>query len=496
VGESESAALSTLGNSNFTGGFLGIVLPIAAALWIVDEDRRSQSTALLGAILGGWILARSRGGWLAGIAGLGVVGGAFYSTRWRWARWAAAAVVAGTIAIAVGSVAIGLADPEGRFGDQDLLARGRWWQAAGAMWLDSPIAGKGPNTFAVEGIQHRSLDDALEREFRFADDPHSVFFSLLAGAGVLGGLGYLGLLAWTASQARLIERAAMLTAGFLGAAAAYLVQSLMSIDEPTLRVALWTALAGVGASMSALTDQGTRRPQGKPRKKGRPSARPPLKALPVVALLTLVGLGSIAWSIGFIIQDARVKHAVDLFAAGDPVAGQQEFDKALGFRDDYEYRSRYGNLVGQIAVRSEGDEKFVTAMERAFSHLEEFPDFGAVRTNAQLAVELAPFVEGYDAVAMDMYRRALTIDPLNPALRFEAAEGLILIGRPQAAATLLEEGLEVLDGYQEFWGALALARAEGGDRSGALEAIQRALQTNPDDRRALRAQELLRSDDS
>lgn len=499
IGEqSTNAALSTLGNPNFTGGFLGIVLPLAWGLWLYDVRRRSRSVKLIAIIAGGWIVSFSQGGWAAGVAGVAVVAGLVYGARrdsFRRLGFAAAGAVA---VIAVATATAGALAPQSTVIPETVKARGGWWQAALSMAGDSPLLGRGPNTFAIEGVQHRVLPDALRSGYNFADDPHSVFLSMLTAAGVLGGIGFVALLGWfvwrlvtTGANANVLQFA------FLGAGAAYFVQSLVSIDELSLRVALWAVLAGTIASEGLPARAPAPRRKAATRRKKRSGGRrgapadTSLRAWPAVALTAAVVAAAAWWSLSFVVADARVAAGVVLIEDGRIEEGRADIEAALAFRDEYKYREIYGN-----ALRAAG---LVAEAEQAFSYLDDFPDVQALVNRARNLHRVdPPSTEAQRLDALSIYRRAIELDPLNPFIRVEASDVLVALGRYEDAIDELAPAVAAVtpDDHPQVWGALALARAHLGDEAGALDALEIAAALDPDEPHVVQARRLLSQEPS
>ena len=193
---------STIGHSNFVGGFLAIALPVALALWSSSEGpARIAATAASIAIVLGILLSFSQGGWLAAAAGVAVFAGAELGARrprLRMAGWAAAAALA---AAAAGLVLFSLLRPFHPAVPGTVWARGLWWREAAAMGADSPVWGHGPNVFAIDGVRYRNPEDALAHDREIADAPHSVPLALFANHGLLGVAGFAGILVWCVRRA-------------------------------------------------------------------------------------------------------------------------------------------------------------------------------------------------------------------------------------------------------------------------------------------------------
>ncbi|MBK5229470.1 MAG: O-antigen ligase family protein, partial [Actinobacteria bacterium] len=177
----EASVTSTLGNTNFIGGFLAMTLPVAAALWM--EDRTDYLAMLFSAlILGGLILSFSQGGWAAALGAGAVYLGFELRDRIPGARWLGMAAAALIAVVAAGAVIWGIVSPGSAPIAETVQLRSGWWEGAWDAGLDHPVLGHGPNSFAVDWWSHRPPEDASVQGFDTTNDPHSVYLSLFVGA--------------------------------------------------------------------------------------------------------------------------------------------------------------------------------------------------------------------------------------------------------------------------------------------------------------------------
>ena len=496
-----SRALSTTGNPNFTGGFLGIALPIGVALAVYDPGRRRLAIGLTVASIAGWIGSKSYGGWAAGLGGLALTLGFILQTRFSFARVLGILAAVGAAVAVAGAVIFSILQPRNEVVPSSIVQRAYAWEAALEMMGESPIVGAGPNVYAFEGVQHRPVHDALKFGYSFADDPHSVPLALLANAGLLGTLGYLAIFGWVVWLGLRVSDVWPLTAGFFGATAAYFVQSLVSIDEISLRLALWASLAGIVVSLLPLPESERKRTKGRSTKRkparGRPSARP-LRGKPVVAATWLLASAVLWWTGQFLIADARVLNARRLFELDHPKEAHEVIAPALAFREDPEYRYEdiLGLLRGGVKKGVDGKEH-IEAAEASFRAL-NIPDVQTVAGYANLMHLWARNEPAADRVAEEQYRRAIRLDPLNPLIRVGLSDVLVSSDSYEEALAVLEPMIPLYadppkdwDSLSDFWGAVAYSRAQLGDREGALKAIGIAVEIDPDDDRATEARKVL-----
>lgn len=503
----EMTQTSTLGNPNFTGGFLAIVLPVAAVLWFTDLHNRRRLSWLGGFIVGGQILSFSQGGYVATVAGAAVLAGFYFADRWGWAR-VAGGLVAGALAVGiVAAVGYAMTNP----GDTPLPLtteqRALWWRGAVSMTTDHPILGRGPNAYAVEGFQHRPVEDSAVHGLDFSDDTHSVWLAFLTGAGVVGLAGFAAVAGWTVVKARGIESDDLLVAGFVAAAAAYFVQALVSIDEVALRTTFWAVLGGLGAALVPVTSKATRSKKTSakktsakktPAKKKKTSARrvqgTPVRALPAVALIALGGIVALWWGGAFILADARVRWATDRFRFGQPQAAQDDFERALGFRGEYGYRQTDGFFLGRIAVnREEAGEVWLEQAEEAFSFVDDFPSVPALLDYARALRDFSEFEPGLIERSADLYARAWALDPFNVAIAPEAVATMADAGRHADLVDALEDRIDVLEERSPYlWANLALSYDRLGRSQQSEAALEQALTLAPEDPAVIEARDKLR----
>ena len=493
-------ALSTTGNSNFTGGFLGIVLPLALGLFLTGGEQRQLGLRLLIPISAGWILAGSQGGWGAGMAGAVLVITYGTSHRQRWVRPVGLAIAGAISALVIGSVVLSSAIPE-RLAPSAGVVRARWWQAAASMGSEHFLVGRGPNVFAIEGVRHRSQEDALVFGSDFPTDPHSVPLSMWANLGLLGLIGFVLLLVWAIRTFTRVTEPPPIAIGFFAASIAYFVQASVSIDEITLRAGLWTALAGIAIAASSVGagDDVRDRSSAGARRRGKSRNSQPLRAPLAVGGVVMLLLLSI-WGAGILVAaDARVHLGESAFAAGDAEAGAQRFHEALSLRDSADYR---GSLALELMSASLGktdsgedeivDVELAQQADEAFSFTDEVPYAFSLLSHGRLLYLLAEDGVETGGMAVATLERAFEIDPRNPVIRIELALALVLDDEPRRALELLIPLKDVIgERFTEYWGVLAFTAARAEEVALAREALDRASSIGPLDARALEAQRIL-----
>ncbi|MDQ3951674.1 MAG: O-antigen ligase family protein [Actinomycetota bacterium] len=463
-------APSTIGHSNFVGGFLAIALPVALALWSSSQGRARIAAAAASLLVGlGIVLSFSQGGWLAAGAGIAFYAGAelgLRRPRLRTAGWVLSAAVA---AAGVGLVLFSLVSPFHPAVPGTVRARGLWWREAAAMGAASPLWGHGPDVFAIEGVRYRNPEDALEHDRFVADTPHSVPLALFANRGLLGVAGFAGVLLWSIRRA-LDPRRSPLTHGFAAGVAAYFTQSFVSIDMIVLPFSLWVCLAGIGAGTI---------PREPPRETSPPT-------LPRLALGTAIVVGLAApaawWAVKFVADDARVHSATERFDSGDEAAALEQLGEVAQDGTEH-YRHLYGSMLGTAALRSgSGGSDEITRMKDAFAYLDHLPDVQGMASYAENLHRWSVLDPAAREDALVQLRRLLRFDRYSPTARVWTAEALVRLNRPAEAVNVLEEMIPVMEELPEYdetypmlWGMLSVAHRYDGRAGDAAAALERAL---------------------
>ena len=424
----EATQTSTIGNGNFTGGFLATVLPVGVVLTLLVEEDRPLLAALTVLVLGGLIFTFSQGAWAAAFAGVLIAAGGLMKPKIRLAPLLSGVLVLLMMLALVARVAQSMVEQSVDSTSTTQL-RGLWWDTALEMAADSPIVGHGPNAYAVEARQYRSELDASVMGFDTSNDPHSVPLAFLTSAGVVGLIGFLILFGWIAWRWRRLseeEDLDLLAVAFAGGAAAYFVQSMVAVDELTVRFGLWVCIGALGAAGLEAAEP-ARAPAAK--KKGRKTSErqvPQLRNLPAVAVAGTVAGAVLLWGLNLLLNDASFRHAKNLAAAGRAGEAREEF-RSVGGAGIYHYRHHQGFALGQLALAFQREERpgvaedFLAEALEAYSFLDEFPSVPGWRDRSSLLLAYSQFDPSFRDEAIASYEYTLSLDPHNASLQSEAA---------------------------------------------------------------------------
>jgi len=478
-------AYSTLGNPNFAGAFLAIVLPIGVATALWDRGRRDIAWTLTALVASGLLVSYSQGPWLAAAAGTALVAGVALHQRCRSAK-----LIGVTVAVICASLSAGVvvaamtSDSAARRLGPTVEVRAWLWDTALRMVAERPLRGWGPNVFAVEGVRFRPAEEsAISRGI--GEDPHNLLLSHSVSAGLVGAAATVLLAVWILRRVRQnLGAQDVASIGFAGGAVGYLVQGLVSIDEPPIRVVAWVAIAGI---MPRLDPPIGSRPHRHPRRV--------LVAI-AAALGVALALTSVAWSYGFVRADADVRAGVRAAQDNDPQRTILNFERALAFRDDYGYRLLYGTKIGELGTRrGAAGAPYIAKMRKQFAYLDHFPQFAGYVTQARLLLAWGEKVDpAATREALTLYERAQQLDPNSPGLAAETTDALRALRREPEALALLQRFSDDDVRSPAYYGALALVHAELGNDAEARWNAAIALDLDPRDGRAkLALQELAES---
>jgi O-antigen ligase len=503
---------STLGNSNFLGGQLAIVVPLLVMLAFAERRPRVRGglLALGGLIVAGLWIAQSRGGMLA--AGIGVAVVVLLAPGLpRAARIAAAGggalFVAGVFVSAALIIAPGFRSLPGPFRHLEVLrtdstdVRGFEWSAAWRITLHHPLLGTGPDTFAVEYPRYRSRADGAQLGLLLSDKPHNVLLESAADTGVLGLGAYLAVLALVGvavvrrrreSDAR--ER--LLLAGFTAAFVAYIAQALFSIDVPPLAASGWILLGAlvaladprlVASRAAAATAAARRRLPGRagaPKRERPPRANPWLRVGAAgVAALLLAG-------IGFPIVGSWREHlAIGRDSAAALDRASSAYDAAITANPpEASYREAAGFFAERRAESSRdraqrkhflavAQARYDEALARRPGSATYLVDLARVETIRAQTVDTQDFAE-----ADRRWVTALAADPNDWEIRnlraLALAEWANATGGPREVLERAASGFEAVVAIQPdlavAWGDLIRVEIAIGDRARVASTVHRA----------------------
>jgi len=238
--------ITTLGNPNFTSGFLGLSGIAIFLLLIEAKERKTQVAWAIGLITNLYILKRSGSiqglfGFLLG-AGIIVLVKIWLINRKYGQIGLVAALIAGS---PIGLAVINIGPLASKLYQGTLRNRLDYWQAALSMFKDHPIIGVGIDRFGEYYRQYAIQHQIVQGQT--TDNAHSVYMQLLATGGLVTFIPYLTLIAfitYAGFTALMKSRgsAKLRIGGILGIWLGTLAVNIVAIDN--IGVAVWFWITG------------------------------------------------------------------------------------------------------------------------------------------------------------------------------------------------------------------------------------------------------------
>jgi O-antigen ligase len=185
-----SPFITTLGNPNFTSGFLGLSGIAILYLTLSAKDRKYQVGYVIGLLTNLYILWRS--GSIQGVFGF-VIGATVVILVKLWLlnkRYGQIGlVVAGIAGTPVALAVVNIGPLASKLYQGTLKNRFDYWNAAAAMFKDHPIFGVGIDRFGEYYRQYAVQNQVVQGQI--TDNAHSVYMQLLATGGLVLFIPYI-----------------------------------------------------------------------------------------------------------------------------------------------------------------------------------------------------------------------------------------------------------------------------------------------------------------
>jgi O-antigen ligase len=182
--------ITTLGNPNFTSGFLGLS-GIAILYLVIDaKDRKYQVVYAVGLLANLYILSRS--GSIQGVFGF-LIGATVITLVKLWLinkRYGQVGLVTAAVAgIPVALAVLNIGPLASKLYQGTLRNRFDYWNAAIGMFKDHPIFGVGIDRFGEYYRQYAVQNQVVQGQI--TDNAHSIYIQLLATGGLILFIPYL-----------------------------------------------------------------------------------------------------------------------------------------------------------------------------------------------------------------------------------------------------------------------------------------------------------------
>jgi O-antigen ligase len=471
-----SRARSTLGNAAYLGGYLTLVLPVAALQWANAGEPRRWRVVHGATFVGGLVVmagSGTRGSWVGLVVGFGVcawLGRRFFAGGRDETR---RGVVAGLVVATVAAVAVaGLLTPLGpralsTFDPSSGTAAGRLatWADTVRLVRERPVLGWGPEGFRI-GFARVVSREWVERygQEQIQDRAHNLFLDTASTLGIVGLAAYSALLlALLQTARRAVRSGGRELVGISAGLAGYLVHAQFVFETFDLSVLFW-ALAGVLAAEAG------------PRVTWRLRAPFVLRAGSALAAAA-VGLGVLG-----VVANHRVGGAIP-DRPGAVVAA---------LADAAELRPRsleYYLLAGRVAIDSDD----AAALRRAHQLLGSWPDRDVRLSHAGVLTKLGAKTGQTELLrdAATIYEAIVEQEPFAGLAWLGLGEVRLRLGQGFEARRALLQAAPLLPRSPDPALALGFLALSEGRRSEAGQHLEQARRLAPDDLRVADLQQEL-----
>jgi len=474
---------ATMGNANFLGAFLVMSLPITLHfMQRASTDRRTFTSIVCAAVAAasclGILLAASRGAWIACLCTLAVcaIGRRAMSRRGKRPMPVAliAATLAGLVILCVAS------ERQGFFGAlaaraRDLTAdsgRARLWRASLDIFLDHPMFGSGPDTFALAYQRARTLDF-----FVTPTKAHNEAIDILATQGLFGAVAasvFTIAIVWAARRAwrRLAPDDRPFLVAVVAGVVGFFIQSLFSFTV----VGLGTLFATFAAVLSRLSE-----PNVSERRAMYQQPRPPWSWVRPAQGVVWMGAALLFYDAVLVPVQANrwCQRGLDDLALGRPGAVEALQSAVLLDPTRDVYWSSLGMAAQARAISAHTmDERrqHLLLARRAFEHAIRLVPIDASH-HAGLGKILAALVPNGLAAPAEVFAEfdtALMIEPGNPYHHAAAGAVALALGDVSCAKQYAARGVEIWPRFGPISALLGEIALSEGRLDHGIEMLQRA----------------------
>jgi O-antigen ligase len=253
--------ITTLGNPNFTSGFLGLSAIVILLLAFESTERKFQATYAVGLLADLYILKRSGSiqglfGFLIGATIIVIVKLWIVNRKYGQIGLIAVAIAGTPVALAV----INVGPLASKLYQGTLNNRLDYWQASINMFKDHPVFGVGIDRFGEYYREYAVQNQVVQGQI--TDNAHSVYMQILATGGLVTSVPYMlviGYITYVGLKAMLKAHGAtkLRIAGIFGIWLGTVAVNIVTIDNLGVAVWFWITGGALIAVSSSVIDHET-----------------------------------------------------------------------------------------------------------------------------------------------------------------------------------------------------------------------------------------------
>lgn len=358
----ERRSFSTFGNPDLLGGFLVILLPIAAAEFLRAKGKNNiLMFGILSLTLMSLLWAYMRGAWIAAaVAGLVFIalGAREVITRWRKiflvvGAFASVFAITAILSVTIGHNVINLIErlkSITHITQGSAASRIEIWKAGLQAIQEKPILGWGPDTFRFVSERFETLKYVQIGQGRtVADNAHNYLVQLATGVGIPATIiliaAFLAIIFIAIRYTWKMQGDEKLVyIGFISAAIGYLVHLLFGVSISGSTGVFWLI---IGALLAAA-------PIVKTVEINRASSITSFKA--AMAILTIVSIMSTYYALSMYAGDYNYARAIRQGNEGNLEQAVLSYERAISLYNSGRYYDGYGMMLERAGIAGQDKE--------------------------------------------------------------------------------------------------------------------------------------------
>ena len=482
---------STYGNPDLLGGFLTFSLPVALGLALAEENIWLRLVYWVGFALNVyvWIVAFTRGAWIAGAIGLVlmVIVAWRHSVKMSVVDWIPAGLTAALSGVVIFKSMSNTNEVMNfgerlasitKFGEGSGLTRTEIWQAAIKAIEQRPIFGWGADTFRLVFPKFKPIAYTSDAGYlSVADNVHDYPLQLAAGIGIVGVVLLYGIFVWAAIRSfKLVfgksEDLSRVILGSLWVAAfAYLVQLMFGLSVTGNSFLLWACIGAVLSPTASTFD-----------------FEPPSWGVAAASVLCVLAVLGIAYQFVIIGADRQYLLSRVYYQGAQRTQAAIAASNANPFNDMYKaeiglaYTDELISLYSSGGSMSDVQKKFDAAEAALLATIKFVPDeydnYVFLANLYNIGGQILN--KSYYNEAIKISEQGIAVEPYGPAIRVQMARAYIALGQNAKAVEQLQTAWGMDNAYAEAATLLAGEYQKLGRTADAIKLLQQTQTHTPD----------------